>query len=155
MAITPNEITNKEFKKSLRGYDIDEVEEFLEQIVEDYEKLYKDNINLKEKIASLNEKLAHYTNIEETLQNTLIMAQNAADAARENAKKEGELIIKNAQEQAEEIKRKAQEDVLEITKKCEMLNQEFLAFNSRFRGMLHGQLESIERAEESIKMNIK
>lgn len=155
MAITPNEISNKEFKRGLRGYDVDEVEEFLEQIVEDYEKLYKDNLNLKEKIAGLNEKLSHYTNIEETLQNTLIMAQNAADSARENAKKEGELIIRNAQEQAEEIKRKAQEDVLEITKKCEMLNQEFLMFNSRFRGMLHGQLESIERAEENIKMNIK
>ncbi len=155
MAITPNEITNKEFKKGLRGYDIDEVDEFLEQIVEDYEKLYKDNLNLKEKIANLNEKLGHYTNIEETLQNTLIMAQNAADSARDNAKKEGELIIKNAQEQAAEIKRKAQDDVLDINKKCEMMNQEFLMFNSRFRGMLQGQLESIERAEEAMKVSNK
>lgn len=49
MTITPNEIINKEFKKVFRGYDIDEVDEFLEELSEDYEKVYKENLNLKEK----------------------------------------------------------------------------------------------------------
>ncbi|WDU84100.1 DivIVA domain-containing protein [Caloramator sp. Dgby_cultured_2] len=87
MTITPNDIANKEFKKVFRGYDADEVDEFLDQIVEEYEKIYKENLNLKEKISTLNEKIEHYANIESTLQNTLVLAQSAAEQAKENSKK--------------------------------------------------------------------
>ena len=148
MAITPNEISNKDFKKVFRGYDIDEVDEFLEQLVDDYEKIYKENLSLKEKISLLNEKIEHYSNIEGTLQNTLILAQTAAEQAKDNSKRDAELIIKDAQETANNIIRKAEEHVLEINKEHEMLKQQYSMFKSRFEGMLKAQLESIGKYEE-------
>lgn len=148
MAITPNEISNKDFKKVFRGYDIDEVDEFLEQLVDDYEKIYKENLSLKEKINLLNEKIEHYSNIEGTLQNTLILAQTAAEQAKDNSKRDAELIIKDAQETANNIIRKAEEHVLEINKEHEILKQKFSLFKSSFEGMLKAQLESIGKYEE-------
>lgn len=148
MAITPNEISNKDFKKVFRGYDIDEVDEFLEQLVDDYEKIYKENLSLKEKINLLNEKIEHYSNIEATLQNTLILAQKAAEQAKENSKRDAELIIKDAQETANNIIRKAEEQVLEVNKEHEILRQQYSMFKSRFEGMLKAQLDTIGKHEE-------
>lgn len=158
MTITPNDIANKEFKKVFRGYDADEVDEFLDQIVEEYEKIYKENLNLKEKISTLNEKIEHYANIESTLQNTLVLAQSAAEQAKENSKKEAEMILNNAKEKSEELIKdaqnkanqiisEAQQRVLEINKEYEMLKQEFNLFKSRFKGLLQAQLETIEKFE--------
>lgn len=148
MAITPNEISNKDFKKVFRGYDIDEVDEFLEQLVDDYEKVYKENLSLKERINLLNEKIEHYSNIESTLQNTLVLAQSAAEQAKDNSKRDAELIIKDAQETANNIIRKAEEHVLDINKENELLKQKYLMFKSRFEGLLKAQLESIGKYEE-------
>ncbi|KRQ86558.1 Septum site-determining protein DivIVA [Caloramator mitchellensis] len=158
MSITPNDIANKEFKKVFRGYDIDEVDDFLEQIVEEYERIYKENITLKEKISSLNDKIEHYSNMESTLQNTLVLAQTAAEQAKENSRKESEMILKNAKDKSEEIIRQAnekansivseaQQKVLNINKEFEMLKQEFNMFKSRFTGLLNAQLETLEKFE--------
>ncbi|MCX7883436.1 MAG: DivIVA domain-containing protein [Caloramator sp.] len=145
MSITPNEISNKEFKKAFRGYDIDDVDEFLDQILEDYEKLYKECMEQKEKIVQLNEKLEQYSNIETTLQSTLLLAQGAAEQAKDAAKKESELILKNAQEQANEIINKAQQNVLQINKEYEILKQEYNMFRSRFRSLLEAQLRELDK----------
>ena len=88
MKLTPMDINNKEFKKGLRGYSADEVDEFLDEVVDNYEELYKENANLKEKLANLNEKIDHYSKIETTIQNTLLLAQNAAEQAKSAAQKE-------------------------------------------------------------------
>lgn len=150
MAITPNEISNKEFKKAFRGYDSDEVDEFLDQIVEDYEKLYKENVNQREKLSALNEKLEQYSNLETTLQNTLILAQNAADQAKESSKKESELIINNAKESANQMIRDAEQSITEINKKYELLKQEYNMFRSRFKALLQAQIDTIEKSEGEI-----
>lgn len=154
MGITPNEISNKEFKKGFRGYDMDEVDDFLEQIVDDYEKVYKENINLKERITSLTEKIEHYSNMESTLQSTLLLAQSAADQAREGSKKEGELIVRNAMDKAAEIVRNAENSALEMDKKIEMLKQEYNMFKSRFKALLESQIDSIDRSGIEISTRI-
>jgi cell division initiation protein len=152
MAITPNEISNKEFKKGFRGYDMDEVDDFLEQLVDDYEKLYKENTNLKEKITSLTEKIEHYSNMESTLQSTLLLAQTAADQARESSKRDGEIIVKNAMDKASEITRNAENNTQEANKKLEMLKQEYNMFKSRFRGLLEAQIDSLEKSGIDISL---
>lgn len=141
MGITPMEINNKEFKRSFRGYDIDEVDDFLEQIVEDYEKLYKENTALREKVNSLTEKIDHYTKIEATLQNTLILAQGAADQAKSNSQKEAELIIKNANDTAQKIIDQAHTEVVRITGEYEKIKQEFQLFKSRYKTFIQTQLD--------------
>ena len=88
MKLTPMDINNKEFKRGLRGYNPEEVDEFLDEVIENYEQLYKDNSKLKEKITLANEQIEHYKKIESTIQNTLLLAQNAADQAKTSAEKE-------------------------------------------------------------------
>ncbi|MDU4750598.1 MAG: DivIVA domain-containing protein, partial [Clostridium butyricum] len=119
MKLTPMDINNKEFKRALRGYCADEVDEFLDQIVENYEELYKENANMKEKITNLNEKVEHYSKIEATIQNTLLLAHNAAEQAKNSAKKEAEMMVKNANETAQKVMDKAHNDVISINDEYE------------------------------------
>jgi len=148
MKITAMEITNKEFKKVIRGYSQDEVDEFLDKIAETYEELNRENSSLKERILNFEEKVAHYNKIENTIQNTLLLAQNASDQARENAKKESELILKNANETAQKIIDKAHSDVIHINDEFETMKQEFSKFRTKFRNFMVSQLEMFDDMEK-------
>ena len=94
--ITPLDIQNKEFKKSIRGYNETEVDEFLDEILKDFEKIYKENMELKDKILLLNEQLEKYNSLERTLKETLIVAQSTADEVIGAAKKKANSIIESA-----------------------------------------------------------
>lgn len=151
MNITPNEISNKDFKKVFRGYDMDEVDEFLDQLVEDYEKLYKENINLKDNVSVLEEKIIHYSNIEATLQNTLLLAQTTADQVKENSKKEIEILLKDANTDAVNIVKKADEKVIEVNKEYEKIKYDYMTFRTRFKALLEAQINSLEKTDIEIR----
>jgi cell division initiation protein len=153
MKLTPMDINNKEFKKGLRGYNADEVDEFLDEVVENYEELYKENANLKEKLANLNEKVEHYAKIETTIQNTLLLAQNAAEQAKNSAQKESELMVKNANETAQKIMDKAHNDVIEINDEYETVKQEFIKFRAKYRNFMNTQLETFDDLEKDFVKN--
>ena len=103
MKLTPMDINNKEFKRVLRGYSPEEVDEFLDEVVESYEELFKEKSKLEEKLAAASEQINHYSKIETTIQNTLLLAQNAADSAKETAQREADLMLKNANEAAKKL----------------------------------------------------
>ena len=91
--IAPIEIENKEFKKVLRGYKEEEVDEFLDLVKEDYEQLYIENAELKEKVRLYQDQINKYENIEETLNATLITAQRAAEDTCNAANKKARIIV--------------------------------------------------------------
>lgn len=153
MRITSMDITNKEFKKVIRGYSIDEVDEFLDKIAEDYESLYKENSALKEKYAVQTEKLEHYVKMETTIQNTLLLAQNAAEQSKDNAQKEADMIIKNANESAQRILDKAHNDVMKINDDYERLKQEFIKFRAKFKNFMNTQVEMFNTLEKDLMKN--
>lgn len=153
MKLTPMDINNKEFKKGLRGYNPEEVDEFLDEIVDNYEEMYKENANLKEKIQILNEKVEHYSQIESTIQNTLLLAQNAAEQAKNSAKKEAELMVKNANETAQKIMDKAHNDVVSINDEYERVKQEFIKFRAKYRNFMNTQLETFDDLEKDFIKN--
>lgn len=153
MKLTPMDINNKEFKKGLRGYNSDEVDEFLDEVVDNYEELYKENANLKEKLANLNEKVEHYSKIESTIQNTLLLAQNAAEQAKNSAKKEAEFMIKNANETAQKVMDKAHNDVIQINDEYERVKQEFIKFRAKYRNFMNAQLETFDDLEKDFIKN--
>jgi cell division initiation protein len=153
MKLTPMDINNKEFKKGLRGYNSDEVDEFLDEVVDNYEELYKENANLKEKLNNLNEKIDHYSKIETTIQNTLILAQNAAEQAKNSAQKESELMLKNANETAQKIMDKAHSDVIHINDEYEKVKQEFIKFRAKYRNFMNTQLETFDDLEKDFIKN--
>lgn len=145
--ITPMEIHNKEFKRKVRGYDQDEVDEFLDKIVIDYEKLYRENAELKDKINLQNEKMGHYINIENTLQNTLVMAQKASEDAETNAKEKAAIIIKDAESQAKNIIQDANYQILEIVKNKEELIKNTKIFKARIKTLLESQLGILDEID--------
>jgi len=141
------DINNKDFKKNFRGYDCDEVDEFLDKVAEDYETVYKENSVLKDKLELLDEKLKHYSKIETTIQNTLLLAQNAADQARETAKNESELIIKQANDSSKKIIDKAHNEVVKINEDYEKVKQEFIRFRAKYKNFMSSQLDTFNELE--------
>jgi len=153
MKVTAMDIMNKDFKKSMRGYNMDEVDEFLEKISEEYETAYKENIVLKEKLNVFEDKLDHYAKMETTIQNTLLLAQNAAEQAKQSSQSEAEFIIRNANESAKRILDKAHTDVLNINDEFDRTKQEFAKFRSKFRNFIVTQMEMFESLEKDFDKN--
>ena len=98
--ITPIEIQNKEFRRSFRGYNEEEVDEFLKIVTTDFETLYKENMDLQEKIKLYQEQVSRYKSIEDTLNATLITAQSAAEDTCLAANKKAKIIVEEAQLQS-------------------------------------------------------
>lgn len=153
MKLTPMDIKNKDFKKGLRGYSIEEVDDFIEEIVENYEEVYKENSRLKDGLSRAHEKIEHYEKLEVTIQNTLVLAQNAADQAKESSEKQAELIISNANESAQKILDKAHSDVVLINDEYERIKEEFIKFRAKFRGFMNTQLQTFDELEKDLTKN--
>lgn len=101
--ITPMDIHNKTFSRKLRGYAEEEVNSFLEEVVSDYERIYREHREMEEEMDTLKTKLANYEKMESTMSSTLVMAQETAENVKKNAQKEAELIIREAQNEAKQI----------------------------------------------------
>lgn len=148
--ITPLDIENKEFKRGLRGYKEDEVDDFLDEIKEDFEKIYKENIELRDKINMLSDQISKYKGIEETLKNTLVIAQSTAEEMSMNASKKSQLIIEDSELKARKIIEQANNQVINIMKEYEEVRKEFKLFKSRFKSMLGEQIKTIDEIFEEM-----
>ena len=146
--LTPLDIHNKEFKRSFRGYNEEEVDEFLDQVVKDYETNYQENIELRETVERLNSKLEHYQHMENTLHTTLVIAQETAEEVKLNAKRESELVHKEAEIRAQRMVEDAIAKVRNMTGEYEELQKQAQVFRTRMRTLLQAQLEMVSNAEE-------
>lgn len=142
--ITPIDIQSKEFSKSAFGYNKTEVDEFMAEIAGEYEKIYKENLDFKDKISVLNDALKNYKSMEEALKNTLMFAQNTAEDVKKNAKEKADVIISNANSEAEKKVREADEKVFEAERKIAELNSRFTEFKSRFEAIIESQRKMLE-----------
>lgn len=145
MPLTPLDIHNKEFGRRLRGYDEDEVNEFLDQVIKDYEALIRENKDLQNQNQSLQERLNHFANIEESLSKTIIVAQEAADEVRNNAKKEAQLIIKEAEKNADRIINEAIVKSRKIALDLEELKKQATVYRMRFKTLIEAQIELLSQ----------
>lgn len=149
--LTPLDIENKKFKKRLFGYSELEVEEFLTKVVENYERLYRENIEFKDKIAVLNEGIQHYKNIEETLQNTLLVAQTTSEEVKKSAYEKAENIIKEAEYKAKMIISDANQQVTKINYQYEEIKRAYKIFKAKLESMFQAQLEILQDLDEEQK----
>ncbi|MEK3885207.1 DivIVA domain-containing protein [Paenibacillus sp. PL2-23] len=145
MPLTPLDIHNKEFSRRLRGYDEDEVNEFLDQVIKDYESLIRENKEIQNQMLALQERLNHFSNIEETLSKTIIVAQEAADEVRNNAKKEAQLIIKEAEKNADRIVNESLNKSRKVSLEVEELKKQASIYRARFRTLVEAQLELLSQ----------
>lgn len=143
--ITPLEIENKKFsKKTLNGYDPEEVDDFLDELTKDYENLYRQSTENQNQIDDLKGKLEHYTQIESTLQSTLLMAQSAADEVKKAAQKEAEQIVREAENKAKEATSDVDRQIMEKKKSLEDVQKQFDVYKAKMESLLISQLELIK-----------
>lgn len=148
---TPVDLENVFFRRGIRGYRVGEVQEFMSRLTQDYETLYRENIDLKEQIEKLNNKLNQYLLVEETLRNTMLLAQETAEEVKSAAKKEADLILEEAKQQAEEIRHKIKVDTENELKNLAILKNQAEFFRCQFKSFLNGLLEV---ADKQLDLNI-
>jgi cell division initiation protein len=144
MALSPLDIHNKEFANKFRGYDEDEVNEFLEQIMKDFENVLEENKTLKSSLKQSEEQVSHFNTIEQTLQKSILIAQEAAEDVRRNSMKESKLIVKEAEKNADRIVNEALSRARRISVEIEDLKKQSKVFRTRFKMLIEAQLDLIQ-----------
>ena len=154
--ITPIEIQNKEFRRTFRGYNEEEVDDFLEIITDDSQSFYRENMDLQEKVTLYQEQVSRYKSIEETLNATLITAQSAAEDTCVAANKKAKIIVEEAQLQSKHIIDETNNRILELKKEYDNLVREFKVFRNRFKSLIKEELETLDEifydVDESCEM---
>ncbi len=143
MALTPTDIHNKTFSTKFRGYDEDEVNEFLEQLMKDFENVIKKNEELEKTVSNNEVRITHFNMIEETMQKSILIAQEAAEDVRKNSVQESKLIISEAEKNADRLVNDALAQARKIALEVEVLKKQSKVFKSRFKMMVEAQLDMI------------
>ncbi len=143
--ITPLDIEEKRFsRKRMNGYSVEEVDDFLDELSVDYSKNYKEVSELTAKVEELTKSLAHYKTIEETLQNTLVMAQSTAEETKRLAQQQAEQIIKEAegaaQKGVEDLKQEIKMKQIEL----DDIKKQFDIYKAKMESLLISQLELLK-----------
>ena len=145
--LTPLDIENKRFPTKFKGYDDVEVDAFLDQLTIDYERLYKENAELRTQVEDNKKELEHYRNVEKTLQNTLVMAQTTAEDIKLNAQSRAEQIIRDAQSEARKATEEITKEEFEIRRRTEELKRQFSVYKAKMEALLISQLELLQDNE--------
>ena len=143
--ITPLEIEEKKFSKQMmNGYSVEEVDDFLDDLTTDYERLYKENSDLKEKLDSASNNLTQYKTIETTLQNTLVMAQSTAENIQNVAKQQADQLIKDAESEAKKSVLELEQQIVLKEKELENTKKQFDIYKAKMEALLISQLELLK-----------
>ena len=141
MDITPLDIRKQSFKRIFRGYDQVEVQAFLEMIAEEFGRLNRENIELRERQALLQSEVDRYRSLEETLQEMLRTAQQASDGVKENGRKEARLIVKEAEIRGNRAIEKARAQVHTIRAEIVDLKNQRDMFVAKFQALVQAQAD--------------
>ena len=141
MPLSPLDIHNKEFARGFRGFAEDEVNEFLEQIMKDLEILLREKRDLEDKVKTMTEQMNRYAVLEETLQKSIVIAQEAAEEVRRNSQQEAKLIVKEAEKNADRLINEALTKARKVTIEIDELKKQSKVFRNRFKMLIEAQLD--------------
>ncbi len=147
MKLTPLDIRKQEFKKVMRGYDPVEVDTFMDMLASEFEDLLKAQKEMRDKVVELEVQLRDYRQIEKTLQQTLLQAQEATGRTYESARREAELIIQEAEQKAGKIVAQANSDLTRMNSEIMQLYTRKESLIGRLRVLLSSELELIKTLE--------
>ncbi|MBP8613317.1 MAG: DivIVA domain-containing protein [Firmicutes bacterium] len=148
--LTPLDIHNKEFSRGFRGYNEEEVDEFLDLIVAEFEGLIRENEELRGTIGALEMRLDHYKGLEDTLKNAIVLAQKAADQIREAAEREADAVTQDARRQAEITLREAESTRKKTYEEFEVQRQKVVRFKTEMRAFLQSALQMFDENLDSV-----
>lgn len=144
MRITPLDIQQKQFPMRFRGFDVEEVYAFLELVREEMEDLMRENASLKEQLYKAENQIKEYRDMETTLRETLMTAQQMVEEYKTNARKEAELLIKEAELKADTILKEAQEKVVKIHEDIVDLKGIRRHFKEELKRLIESHLRMLE-----------
>ncbi len=145
--LTPIDIQKQEFDVKFRGYNADEVDNFLDLVGSDYEKLYKENIELKQQLKTLSKEIENYRTMENSLKESIVLAQSAADDVKKNASEKAANIIEVANSEAKDILKSVELQLTEKKQELENVRMEIGKYQANIKGICSGILEFLEKIE--------
>lgn len=150
--LTPIEVQNKTFKSGGLGYDKKDVDQFFREVNDDYLRLYSENIDLKDKVAALNDALQQYKTMEQTLQKALVLAEKTAEDTKAAAIKNARNIEKEAQTKSQIIMADARNELEHIHAQTLDMLKTFEKYKAQFKSLAMAQIELLE--SESYSINV-
>ncbi len=147
MKLTPLDIKKQEFKKALRGYDPVEVDAFLEMVADEFEALIKEKNQLADEVLKLRTQLQDYQQVEKTLKETLVNAQENITASRQTSQREADMILREAELRAEKIIENARMKLERLKNDIMLIKAQKESFARRLRHLLESQIELIHVLE--------
>lgn len=148
MPVTPLDLKHREFRRSFRGYNVQEVQDFLERVSTDYENSLTEIARLKAELETTRQRVAHYERLEETMQNALIVAQRTAEETKLAADKRAELIVAEAEHRRGQILEDASRRVAEVESQLGELHRKRHRFLTELRSLLRTHMELLENGGE-------
>ena len=145
--LTPVDIQRQEFGVKFRGYDDEEVDNFLDLLGADYEKLYKENGEMRTEIEHLQEALERYKNMEATLQQSIVLAQTAAEDIKKNAAQQADVIVNEAQTKSEGMYRQLDMDIQSKKNELSGVIAEVSGYKTRIKGLCSAIMEMLEKMD--------
>ncbi len=153
MSLTPLDIQHKEFESKFKGYSKDEVDDFLDLIKKNYEQVLKENKDLEKKVKFAEEKIEHFQNLQDALNKSIVVAQDAADRLKENARKEAEIILFEAEKSADRLLKEAAEKATQINHETDNVRRESRNFKQKLQVLVESQLNLIKNEEWELVLN--
>lgn len=150
--LTPIELQSKTFKSGGLGYDKKDVDGFMKEVLQGYETLYRENMELSDKISVLNEGIQYYKTIEKTLQKALVLAEKTAEDTRIAALREAKSIENEAHTKAQLIVADAKNELEHIHKQTIQVLQQYEKYKAQFKNLAAAQIEVLE--SDSFSINI-
>ena len=150
--LTPVEIQNRVFKSGGLGYDKKDVDSFMKEIVDSYEMLYREKMELADKVNVLNDGIQNYKSIEKTMQKALLLAQKTAEETQETALRNAHAIEKEAMTKSEIIVSDAKRELERIHQKTVQLCQQYEKYKLQFKNLAAAQIELLETESFQIHM---
>lgn len=143
--LTPLDIETTVFKRKMRGYDCIEVQQFVERVAVDYEKLYKENLDLKQQLSDTEERLNQYVHLEDSMRNALMLAQQAGEEVKASSQRQSELMIREAEGRVEQIRNRLRDEINAELRRLSDLRQRAEQARAELRAVLTCHLEMIDR----------
>lgn len=150
--LTPIELQNHSFKSGGLGYDKKDVDQFMKEVLENYEALYREKMELEDKFNAMNNALQQYKTIEKTMHKALILAQKSADEIRLAARKNAQQIEKEAVTRAQIIISDANNSLKGIHQQTIRLAQQYETYKAQFKNLAAAQIELLEA--DSFRINL-
>src|SRR3712207_919777 len=147
MAIRPVDIRRKEFKSGFRGYDANQVDDFLDEVADEFERTFAENQRMSEEITTLQERLQQFEELESSIREALVHAQQTARDLRRNAGKEAELIVREAKEQSHRILADSSSRIERVQESYEVLRKAKQDFSNDFRHLLKSYLAVMDNTD--------